>query len=229
MPGAQVSVEHLTRTHGPAVVLDNVSFVVEPGEMVALTGPSGSGKTTLLQLIGSLDRPTRGRVLVDDVSVGELKHPAAFRRATVGFVFQLHYLLPTLSAQGNVELPLLAARIPRRERAERALELLERVGLLHRADARPAELSGGERQRVAVARALAGRPRLIVADEPTGSLDSEATREVWELLSEARAISDATVIVASHDLSLTEHTDRELRLSDGRLVDSAEQVTLGEL
>ena len=170
-----------------------------------------------------------GRVLVDDISVGELSHPASFRRATVGFVFQLHYLLPGLSARGNVELPLLAARVPRRERTARALELLERVGLGGRAGARPAELSGGERQRVAIARALAGRPRLIIADEPTGALDSTATQEVWALLSEARAISDATVIVASHDFTLTDHADRELHLYDGRLVDTQEQVTLGEV
>ena len=117
MAGARVLVEGVSRAYGPAVVLDNVSFTVEPGELVALTGPSGSGKTTLLQLIGSLDRPTSGRILVDDISVGELSHPAEFRRATVGFVFQLHYLLPALSAQANVELPMLAARLPRRQRA----------------------------------------------------------------------------------------------------------------
>src|ERR1700722_4579523 len=127
MSGARVVAEHLSRAYGPALVLDDVSFVVEPGEMVALTGPSGSGKTTLLQLIGSLDRPTTGRILVDGVSVGALSHPAQFRRATIGFVFQLHYLLPSLSAQANVELPMVAGRVPRHERAKRAVELLEEV------------------------------------------------------------------------------------------------------
>jgi ABC-type lipoprotein export system ATPase subunit len=200
------------------VVLDDISFTVEPGEFVALTGPSGSGKTTLLQLIGSLDRPTAGRIVVDGVSVGELSRPAAFRRATVGFVFQLHYLLPALSVQDNVELPLVAAHVPHRERAERALRLLEGVGLGGRARARPSELSGGERQRVAIARALAGNPRLILADEPTGSLDSAASEKVWELLSDVRAVGGATVIVASHDLTLAEHADRALHLLDGRLV-----------
>jgi ABC-type lipoprotein export system ATPase subunit len=216
--GAAVIAEHISRAYGETAVLDDVSFVVEPGELVALTGPSGSGKTTLLQLIGSLDRPTAGRILVDGVSVGELARPAEFRRATVGFVFQLHYLLASLSAQDNVELPLVAAHVPRRERAERALALLEGVGLAGRARARPSELSGGERQRVAIARALAGKPRLILADEPTGSLDSAASQKVWELLSDVAAVGGATVIVASHDLTLAEHAGRALHLLDGRLV-----------
>jgi ABC-type lipoprotein export system ATPase subunit len=217
MAGAKVTVEHVSRAYGEALVLTDVSFVVEPGELIALTGPSGSGKTTLLQLIGSLDRPTEGRILVDDVSVGELSHPAEYRRSTVGFVFQLHYLLPALSAQENVALPLAASRVPRHERAERAVELLEQVGLAGRARARPAELSGGERQRVAIARALAGRPRLLLADEPTGSLDTAASRNVWELLSTLRDRGGMTVIVASHDLTLVEHTDRSLSLLDGRM------------
>jgi putative ABC transport system ATP-binding protein len=220
--GARVLAEHVSRAYGRALVLNDVSFAVEPGQLVALTGPSGSGKTTLLQLIGSLDRPTNGRILVDDISVGELSHPAEFRRATVGFVFQLHYLLPALSAHENVELPLVAARVPRRERAERASELLDEVGLAGRARARAADLSGGERQRVAIARALAGRPRLILADEPTGSLDTVASGKIWELLSDLRTRRGTTVIVASHDLTLEEHTDRSLRLLDGRMVPPAE-------
>ncbi len=223
MTGAAVIAENVSRAYGRALVLDDVSFSVEPGELVALTGPSGSGKTTLLQLIGSLDQPSRGRILVDDVSVGELSHPAEFRRATVGFVFQLHHLLPALSAQDNVELPMVAGRVPRRERRERAVELLEEVGLGGRERARPSELSGGERQRVAIARALAGRPRLILADEPTGSLDTASSRKVWELLSGVRARHGTTVVVASHDLTLAEHTDRSLSLLDGRMVPPTEK------
>jgi putative ABC transport system ATP-binding protein len=219
--GASVIVEHVSRAYSDAVVLDDVSFVVASGELVALTGPSGSGKTTLLQLIGSLDRPTRGHISVDGISVGELKHAAEFRRATVGFVFQLHYLLPALSAQENIELPLVAAHVPRRERVRRALELLDRVGLAGRAGARPSELSGGERQRVAIARALAGNPRLILADEPTGSLDSAASERVWELLSDICSTGGATVIVAAHDLTLAEHAGRAISLFDGRLVSGA--------
>lgn len=223
MDGAEVIVEHVSRAYGGAVVLDDVSFVVEPGELVALTGPSGSGKTTLLQLIGSLDRPTRGRILVDGVSVGELSRPAEFRRATVGFVFGLHYLLAALSAQENVELPLVAAHVPRRERTERALAVLDGVGLAGRARARPSELSGGERQRVAIARALAGSPRLILADEPTGSLDTAASHKVWELLSDVCATGGATVIAASHDVTLAEHAGRALSLLDGRMVPPAQE------
>ena len=222
MSGARVVIDHVSRAYGPSVVLSDVSFVIEPGELVALTGPSGSGKTTLLQLIGSLDRPTTGRILVDDVSVGELTRPALFRRETVGFVFQLHYLLPALTVEQNVELPLVAARVPRRERVQRSLELLDEVGLAKRAGSLPADLSGGERQRVAIARALAGRPRLILADEPTGSLDSVASRKVWDLLGEVRARHGTTVMIASHDATLAERVDRALRLMDGRLVSPAQ-------
>jgi putative ABC transport system ATP-binding protein len=218
MPGARVLVEHVSRAFGRALVLDDISFVVEPSELVALSGPSGSGKTTLLQLIGSLDRPTSGSIHVDDIVVDKLSHPAAFRRDVVGFVFQLHYLLPALSAQQNVELTMVAARVPRHERNRRSLDLLEEVGLADRAHDPPSDLSGGERQRVAIARALAGQPRLILADEPTGSLDSVASQRVWELLSQVRDSRGATVIVASHDPSLTEHADRTLQLSDGHLV-----------
>ncbi len=216
-------VEHVSRAYGRAVVLDDVSFVVEPGELVALTGASGSGKTTLLQLIGSLDCPTSGSIRVDDVSVQELSRPAQFRRDTVGFVFQLHHLLPALSAQQNVELPMVAAHVPRRERADRAIELLREVGLADRARDQPADLSGGERQRVAIARALVGQPPLILADEPTGSLDSVASRKVWELLGDVRSRRGTTVIIASHDATLAEHSDRALRLVDGRLTASVER------
>jgi ABC-type lipoprotein export system ATPase subunit len=208
----------VSRAYGRALVLDNVSFEVDPGELVALAGASGSGKTTLLQLIGSLDRPTGGSIHVDDVVVEELAHPAHFRRETVGFVFQLHHLLPGLSAQQNVELPMVAAGLGRHERAGRSLELLDEVGLADRARALPSDLSGGERQRVAIARALGGQPRLILADEPTGSLDSVASQRVWELLGEVRSNRGTTIIVASHDPSLTEHADRALHLVDGRLM-----------
>jgi lipoprotein-releasing system ATP-binding protein len=216
--GSRVVVKHVSRAYGPATVLDDVSFSVEPGELVALTGPSGSGKTTLLQLIGSLDRPTSGTILVDDIDVGELSDPARFRRDTVGFVFQLHHLLPALTVQQNVELTMVAAGVGRRERAERSLELLETVGLADRLRGFPADLSGGERQRVAIARALAGRPRLILADEPTGALDTAASQRIWDLLIDVRRRLGTTVIVASHDLTLMEHADRSIHLIDGRLV-----------
>jgi putative ABC transport system ATP-binding protein len=221
--GARVVVDHVVRAYDRARVIDDVSFVVEPGELVALTGPSGSGKTTLLQLIGSLDQPTSGSITVDGQAVEKLAHPAEFRRSTVGFVFQLHYLLADLTAQQNVELPLLATRMPKQQRIARALEALEEVGLGGRARSRPSDLSGGERQRVAIARALSGRPKLILADEPTGSLDSVASVKIWELLVQMRERHGTTVIVASHDATLVERADRAIRVVDGRIVAPGEQ------
>ncbi|HEX8977371.1 MAG TPA: ABC transporter ATP-binding protein [Solirubrobacteraceae bacterium] len=217
--GAVVIAERVSRVYDRAPVLQEVSFAIQPGEFIALTGPSGSGKTTLLQLIGSLDRPTSGRILVDGVSVGELRRPAIFRRNAVGFVFQLHFLLPALSAEQNVELPMAAAHVPRRERIARARSLLEEVDLGDRTRDLPSELSGGERQRVAIARALANYPPLVLADEPTGSLDTAASEHVWRLLSRVRSRRGTTVIVASHDVTLAEHADRSLSLMDGRLTE----------
>lgn len=223
MPGARVVVEHVSRRYGDAGVLDDVGFELAPGEVVALSGRSGSGKTTLLQLIGSLDRPTSGTIGVDEIAVERLRNPARYRREVVGFVFQLHHLLPSLSAQQNIELPLIASRVGRSERAQRARELLAEVGLEDRARALPADLSGGERQRIAIARALAGRPRLILADEPTGSLDSASARHVWELLRSVRDTHGTTVLIASHDPSLAEHADRALQIADGRMIGPGER------
>ena len=190
MPGSRIVLEHVNRSHGATQILRDVSFVVEPGEVIALTGPSGSGKTTLLQLIGSLDRPTSGAIYVDDIAVHTLRHPAKFRRDVVGFVFQLHHLLPELTVQENVELTMVAAHVPRRERHARARTCSTRSGLANAGTRVPSDLSGGERQRVAIARALAGQPRLILADEPTGSLDSAASRP--DLEAARRACANAT-------------------------------------
>ena len=198
--------------------LRDVSLEVAPAEVVALTGPSGCGKTTLLNVIASIERPDGGRVVVDEVRVTELSHPAGYRRQTIGIVFQLHHLLPMLTARANVELPLIAAGVPKAERHRRAGELLEEVGLSDRADQRPAILSGGERQRVAVARALANSPRLLLADEPTGSLDSESGALVLSVLQRARERRGMTMIVASHDPLLGERADRRVRMVDGAIV-----------
>jgi putative ABC transport system ATP-binding protein len=224
--GVRVVAQDVRRCYGRSEILHGVSFVVEPSELVVLTGASGSGKTTLLQLIGSLDQPTSGRILVGDIDVGHLQHPALFRRDTVGFVFQLHYLLPALTAQQNVELPMLARRTSRRERAQRALALLDEVGLGDRGDSLPEELSGGERQRVAIARALINEPPLVLADEPTGALDSVASRRVWDLLEQARSTHGATIIVASHEQALAESADRVMHMLDGRLVDGSDGATV---
>jgi len=209
----------VSKTFGGQIrALRDVSLRVAPGEVVALTGPSGCGKSTLLNVIAAIERPDAGRVEVDGVCVTELEHPATYRRDTLGFVFQLHHLLPMLTARANVELPLIAGRVPREERRRRALELLDEVGLRAQAEERPATLSGGERQRVAVARALVNDPRLLLADEPTGSLDSESGRLVLGVLDRARALRGMTVITASHDPVLGDRADRVVRMVDGAIV-----------
>jgi ABC-type lipoprotein export system ATPase subunit len=185
--------------------------------VVAITGPSGCGKSTLLNVIAAIDRPDSGRVLVDGVSVTDLQHPSTYRRDTVGFVFQLHHLLPMLTARANVELPMIAAGAPRVERHRRAMALLSEVGLRERAEERPATLSGGERQRVAVARALANEPRLLLADEPTGSLDTESGRLVLAVLDRARERRGMTLLIASHDSGLGARADRVIRMVDGSI------------
>lgn len=216
--GAAIEVERVSKTFGGRIhALREVSLSVGPGEVVAITGPSGCGKSTLLNVIAAIERPDSGRVLVDGLPVTELDDPSAYRRDTVGFVFQLHHLLPMLTARANVELPLIAAGVPRAERRRRAGELLAEVGLRERAEERPATLSGGERQRVAVARALANEPRLLLADEPTGSLDSESGQLVLELLDRARERRGMTLLVASHDRLLGDRADRVVRMVDGAI------------
>ncbi len=227
MSGVRVIAEQVSRSYGPVEILHQVSFTVEPGEMVAVTGPSGSGKTTLLQLIGALDRPTSGRMIVGDTDIGTLQKAALFRRHTVGFVFQLHHLLPTLTAAQNVELPLAAAHVHRREREQRVHELLVEVGLGDRGGSFPSELSGGERQRIAIARALVNEPPLVIADEPTGALDSVASMRIWDLLCQVRERRGATVIFASHSELLTEHADRVIGMLDGRIVEGGDGNPIG--
>lgn len=215
--GAAVEVRHLSRTYdGRIPALVDVSFDVEPGSFLGITGPSGSGKSTLLQLIGGLDAPDAGAVLVDGRTVGPHSR-LDYRRHTVGFVFQLHHLLPALSAQMNVEVALMPLRVPRRERRERARELLDEVGLAHRATHLPSQLSGGERQKVAIARALAHDPRLLLADEPSGALDSQATERILDLLRGLQHRRGMTLIVVTHDDAVTASADRLIHIVDGRV------------
>jgi putative ABC transport system ATP-binding protein len=216
--GVAVEVERVSKTFAGRIhALRDVSLAVAPGEVLAITGPSGCGKSTLLNTIAAIERPDSGRVLVDGVAVTELERPSTYRRDTVGFIFQLHHLLPMLSARANVELPLIAAGASRTERHRRASELLAEVGLEARAEERPATLSGGERQRVAVARALANEPRLLLADEPTGSLDSESGQLVMALLERARERRGMTLLIASHDRGLGERADRVVGMVDGAI------------
>ncbi len=218
--GARVAVEGVSRRHPPDVVaLDDVSLTLEPGEFAALTGPSGSGKTTLLSIIGGLDRPSAGRVVVDGVPL-DGRGLARYHRDTVGFVFQHHHLLGHLTARANVELPLIGAGVGAAERRRRAEALLAEVGLEGRLAMRAAALSGGERQRVALARALANEPRLLLADEPTGALDSASSARVLDLLVDARERRGATLLVVTYDPLIAARADRVLHLRDGRLADA---------
>lgn len=201
--------------------LDAVSAGISQGELVGIAGPSGSGKSTLLHLLAALDTPTRGRVEIDGTDTADLREKARsrLRRDHIGIVFQRFHLLPALTAQQNVALPLIERGVGKRDRRERAERLLQRVGLGDRLTHRPAELSGGEQQRVAVARALVGEPDLLIADEPTGELDSEAGGNVLDLLS---AVSEErAVVVASHDQAVLDRVDRTIRLRDGRVVNDA--------
>jgi ABC-type lipoprotein export system ATPase subunit len=218
--GAHVVVDGVRRVHqGAIVAVADVSLELEPGEFVVLTGPSGSGKTSLLSLIGALDRPTAGRVLVDGEPLAASSDARArYHRELVGFVFQHHHLLGHLPARANVELPLLGAGMGRRERRERATDLLREVGLAHRLEELASHLSGGERQRVAVARALANDPRLLLADEPTGALDSDSAQRVLDLLEDVRVRRGMTMLVVTYDPLIGERADRVLHMRDGRLV-----------
>jgi putative ABC transport system ATP-binding protein len=202
------------------VALHGLDLVVPQGQFVAVMGPSGSGKTTLLNCVSGLDEIDAGRVLVDGLSIHELsdKERTKHRAKEMGFIFQAFNLIPVFTATENVELPLLLAGVREHDARIRARETLERVGLGHRLDRRPMELSGGEQQRVAVARALAGKPRIVWADEPTGNLDSEMAVAVIELLGELHD-EGLTIILVTHDPTVAAHADRLITVRDGRLVE----------
>ncbi len=212
--------EGLVKTYpdGDVRALRGVSLAVEEGESIAITGPSGCGKTTLLQLLGGLDRPTEGEVFFQGTPFARIDLDR-FRARRLGFVFQSFHLLPTLSALENVQVPMFEGDLPRSERRDRAASLLDEVGLSHRRRHRPNRLSVGERQRVAIARALANGPSLILADEPTGNLDSEAQADVLKLLDRLRRERSLTLIIVTHGAEVAAAADREVRLRDGRLVE----------
>jgi putative ABC transport system ATP-binding protein len=200
--------------------LDNVSLQMASGELVGITGSSGSGKSTLMYLLGGLDHPTSGQIWVAGEEITRLDEDglAAYRQRMIGFIFQMFNLIPALSALDNVEFPLLFTDVPPAERRRRAVETLERVGLGDRMKHRPNELSGGQQQRVAIARALINNPAIILADEPTGNLDSRSGSEVMSLLKELNA-QGRTVIIVSHDPAIIEQAGRSIRLHDGQVVD----------
>jgi ABC-type lipoprotein export system ATPase subunit len=202
-------------------VLKGVSLAVAAGELVSIAGPSGVGKSTLLHLLGGLERPTGGKISYGETNLAELTDLAlaSFRNRHAGFVFQFHHLLPEFSAVENVMLPLLIRRATQAVARERAAALLGRVGLSERLRHRPGELSGGEQQRVAIARALVGEPAVLLADEPTGNLDSKTGEEVFELLRELNQETRLTCILITHNEELARRTDRVLRMLDGRMVE----------
>lgn len=204
--------------------LDGVSLEIARAEFVALLGQSGSGKSTLLNLIAGLDRPTAGTIVVDGRELGRLTplELAQYRRHTVGMIFQSFNLVHSMTVEENVELPMRFAEVERSERAARAREALERVGLGHRLEHRPSELSGGEQQRVSIARALVNRPTLLLADEPTGNLDSRTGEEIMNLLRECNRDLQMTVIMVTHERALTDrYAQRAIHLADGKLVEEA--------
>jgi putative ABC transport system ATP-binding protein len=215
---AAVSEVRKSFDHGRILALQDVSFKLEAGEFVALTGPSGCGKSTLLNLIGALDRPDAGAIVVGGTSLDELEDVVEYRATTVGFVFQFHNLISTLSAIENVQVPLIG-RAPRAARVERAHELLAEVGLADRMDSSVTTLSGGERQRVAIARALANRPGLLLGDEPTGSLDSDTGTQIVRLLLDLREQHGMTILLVTNDPEIARMADRTLAMRDGRVVE----------
>jgi ABC-type lipoprotein export system ATPase subunit len=222
--GVEVLVDHV-RKHfedGRISALEDVSLHLEPGEFVSLIGPSGCGKSTLLNLIGALDTPDAGSIVVGGQRIELLRNRSAYRAETVGFVFQFHNLIPTLNALENVQVPMLGRNGSRRARERHAADLLAEVGLSHRLKAYPGTMSGGERQRVAIARALANSPRLLLADEPTGSLDSANGIAIMNLLARLRQQRHMTILLVTNDLALAGIADRTLRMRDGRLEDAAQ-------
>jgi putative ABC transport system ATP-binding protein len=199
--------------------LDGFSAIVKAGEMLAIMGPSGSGKSTLLYLLGGLDRPTEGRIWVNGTEISTLDENslATYRRQEIGFIFQSFHLIPTMTALQNVAFPMVFSGVPEDERCTRASDLLGRVGLADRVDHKPTELSGGQQQRIAVARALVNNPTIILADEPTGNLDSQTGREIMELLAALNREERRTILIVSHDPAVTDYATRAIRLLDGRL------------
>lgn len=218
-----LSVRGLTRTYetagGGLTVLKGVDLDVLPGEVVGLIGPSGSGKSSLLHAAGLLEHPTSGEVRIDGREMGGLPDGARtrIRLGSIGFVYQFHHLLPEFDARDNVALPLRIAGVGRDAARERAGELLQRLGLADRLTHQPAQLSGGERQRVAVARALANRPRLLLADEPTGNLDPQTSQTVFEALHDLVKTTGVAALIATHNMELAGHMDRVFALKDGHL------------
>lgn len=217
-----IEVQNIIKSFDALKVLKGINLHVNKGEVVCIVGPSGAGKTTLLQIIGTLDKPDGGKVIIDGIDVTQLKQKALakFRNQHLGFVFQFHQLLPEFTALENVEIPALIAGCSAKQAQKQAEELLEYMGLAERAHHKPNELSGGEKQRVAVARALVNRPSVILADEPSGSLDSQNKQELQQLFFDLRERYGQTFVIVTHDESLAALADRTIHMKDGLIEDT---------
>lgn len=215
-----IQLQGITKSFGSLQVLRGIDLEIKQGEVVSIVGPSGAGKTTLLQIMGTLDRPDSGSVVIDRTEVSRLKERelAAFRNRHIGFVFQFHQLLPEFTALENVMIPAFIAGVSPSEAEVRARELLQLLGLPERAQHKPNELSGGEKQRIAVARALMNRPAVILADEPSGSLDTHNKEELHQLFFDLRDRLGQTFVIVTHDEGLAQITDRTIHLKDGAVV-----------
>ena len=216
-----IQLHDIRKSFGTLEVLKGIDLTINQGEVVSIVGPSGAGKTTLLQILGTLDRPDSGQVLFDGIDVAQYKEKqlSAFRNEHIGFVFQFHQLLPEFTAVENVMMPALINGVSMGDARKRAMEMLEYLRLADRATHKPAELSGGEKQRVAVARALVNRPQVILADEPSGSLDTHNKEELHKLFFDLRQELGQTFIIVTHDEALAATTDRTIRLCDGLVVE----------
>jgi ABC-type lipoprotein export system ATPase subunit len=228
-PLLEVEDVHRDFDGGHVLALRGVSFSIHEGEFVAIIGSSGSGKSTLLALLGALDEADKGRIRFRGEDITQLKDPAGFRARNIGFVFQAFHLLPTLTALENVQVPMFETSLSLRDRQRKARELLEMVGMGHRLDHLPAKLSGGERQRVAIARSLANDPGILLADEPTGNLDSKNSHQIIELLEGLHREKGMTLVLVTHDMEVARAADRVITMKDGQIIaDERASAPIGE-
>lgn len=220
-----IQLRNITKSFGSLQVLRGIDLDIQKGQVVSIVGPSGAGKTTLLQIMGTLDQADTGQIIIDGQDVSQLsqKKLAQFRNQHIGFVFQFHQLLPEFTALENIMIPAFIGGVSKKEARQHAMELLEFMGLTERANHKPNELSGGEKQRVAVARALINRPAVVMADEPSGSLDTQNKAELHRLFFDLRDRFGQTFVIVSHDEELASMTDRTIHIQDGRIIDPLTQ------